>query len=135
VERECIVHEQFTRAEIDRIAMEHPDAELIAHRNVKTIILVKQNSSDRQAHYEVRSKFIAQQVYCWTELVSFIKWKSQWEDIPSLPAEENCACNDAAHESAIRLEKLYLVIENMNRRLNELYTATRATNQLKRCLQ
>ena len=106
----CHVHEQFSVAKIIELKKQHPDAEVLAHPECKSVLLKladKVGSTAALLKYAVKSdkkRFIVA-----TESGILHEMQKQCPDkgfIPAPPEDSTCACNECNYMRLNTLEKL-----------------------------
>ncbi|MDY6937752.1 MAG: quinolinate synthase NadA [Cyanobacteriota bacterium] len=114
-EGSCIVHENFSEKKIVQLAIEHPEAEIIAHPECEPSVLRHANyigSTTALLKYAQTSPQPGFIVVTEPGIVHQMqKWMPQKQFIPA-PPMSSCACNECPHMRLNTLEKLYLAMKN-----------------------
>jgi quinolinate synthase len=112
----CHVHEQFSLEKIIGLKNAHPEAEVLAHPECKSVVLKIADFIGstaallKYATASSKNKFIVA-----TESGILHKMQQQNPDktfIPAPPADSTCACNECSYMKLNTLEKLYLCLKN-----------------------
>jgi len=111
----CIVHETFSEKKIAKLALEYPDAKIIAHPECEEAVL---NTADFIGSTSQLIKFVQDDnsnEYIVATEPGVIKQMSENTSgklyIPA-PPESNCSCNECPYMRLNTMEKLYLCMKN-----------------------
>ena len=111
----CIVHETFSEKKIAKLALEHPNAKIIAHPECEEAVLDK---ADYIGSTSQLIKFVQEDnsnEYIVATEPGVIKEMSEKTTgklyIPA-PPESNCSCNECPYMRLNTMEKLYLCMKN-----------------------
>ena len=111
----CIVHETFSEKKIAKLALEHPNAKIIAHPECEEAVLDK---ADYIGSTSQLIKFVQEDnsnEYIVATEPGVIKQMSENSSgklfIPA-PPESNCSCNECPYMRLNTMEKLYLCMKN-----------------------
>ena len=116
----CIVHDTFSERKIIGLKQRHPDALLLAHPECDDVILKMADyvgsttgilnfaaTSDRKTFIVATEPGILHQMEKTSPDKTFVP----------APPEASCACNECPHVKKNTLEKVYLSLRDLDRRL------------------
>ena len=117
----CIVHETFSERKIAELAVQHPDAELIAHPECEPALLSKAKyvgSTSALLNYVIdspRKEFI---VATEAGILHQMKKKAPGKTLIPAPPNQACACNECPFMKLNTLEKVYLALRDETPEIN-----------------
>jgi len=111
----CIVHETFSEKKIAKLALEHPDAKIIAHPECEEAVL---NKADFIGSTSQLIKFVqddkSNEYIVATEpgVIKEMSANTSGKLYIPAPPESNCSCNECPYMRLNTMEKLYLCMKN-----------------------
>ena len=112
----CVVHEQFNARELARLAMRHPDAEILAHPECEEAVLAQahfigstQKIIERAVGSPAKTLIIATEDGVFHQ----IRERAPEKELIQAPGlDESCSCNRCPYMRLNTLEKLYLCLRD-----------------------
>lgn len=112
----CMVHEEFSVERIVELMDQHPDAEMIAHPECETpVLLLAKHIGSTSSLLNYVQTSSAQKFIVATESGILHQMKKVCPGKIFIPAPSNdstCACNDCAYMKLNSVRKLYLCLKN-----------------------
>lgn len=112
----CMVHEEFSVERIVELMDQHPDAEMIAHPECETpVLLLAKHIGSTSSLLNYVQTSSAQKFIVATESGILHQMKKACPDKIFIPAPSNdstCACNDCSYMKLNSVRKLYLCLKN-----------------------
>ena len=111
----CIVHETFSERKIAALALEHPEAELIAHPECEPSLLAKASfigSTSALLKHVIASPHRQFIVATEAGILHQMRKQAPGKELIPAPPNQNCACNDCPFMKLNTLEKVYLALVN-----------------------
>ncbi|MBL7128525.1 MAG: quinolinate synthase NadA [Ignavibacteria bacterium] len=111
----CIVHETFSEKKIAKLALEHPNAKIIAHPECEEAVL---NKADFIGSTSQLIKFVQEdnsnEFIVATEpgVIKKMSENTSGKLFIPAPPESNCSCNECPYMRLNTMEKLYLCMKN-----------------------